>query len=61
MSTPAALIAEGMQHHRANRLAEAQRLYLQAQALDPANAEPPHLLGVLAQQRGDFAGSIVFI
>lgn len=61
MSTPAALIAQGLAHHRANRLDEAMRLYQQAQTLDPANAEPPHLLGVLAQQRGDFAGSLGLI
>jgi tetratricopeptide (TPR) repeat protein len=61
MSTPAALIAQGLQHHRANRLDEAARLYGRAQALDPDDAEAPHLLGVLAQQRGDFVGSIALI
>ncbi|MHB8284714.1 MAG: tetratricopeptide repeat protein [Caulobacteraceae bacterium] len=61
MNTPAALIAQGLQHHRANRLDEAKRLYLQAQALAPSDAQAPHLLGVLAQQGGDFAGSLILI
>jgi len=39
-------------HHRAGRLAEAERLYRQALALDPGHADSLNLLGVLAQQSG---------
>jgi predicted O-linked N-acetylglucosamine transferase (SPINDLY family) len=41
-----------VQHHQAGRLAEAEALYRQILALQPAEADALHLLGVIALQRG---------
>jgi protein O-GlcNAc transferase len=50
---PAArLFAEALDHHRAGRLAEAERLYRQICAADPTHAESLHRLGVVAHQLG---------
>ena len=45
-------IAVAIQHHRAGRLADAEQLYEQILALDPAHARALHLLGFLAYQSG---------
>ncbi len=45
-------LAAAMAHHRAGRLAEAERLYRLACAADPRNARAFHLLGVVAHQLG---------
>ncbi|WP_448192961.1 tetratricopeptide repeat protein [Azospirillum sp. sgz301742] len=42
----------GFEHQSANRLAEAERCYEHALALDPAHGEALHLLGVLRRQEG---------
>ncbi len=42
----------GVQHHRANRLAEAEALYRQVLAAQPRHAGALHLLGVMAGQVG---------
>jgi predicted O-linked N-acetylglucosamine transferase (SPINDLY family) len=45
-------LAAAMAHHRAGRLAEAERLYRLACNSDPGNARAFHLLGVVAHQLG---------
>ena len=52
MRPPAPQLAAAMEHHRAGRLAEAERLYRLACAADPLNARAVHLLGVVAHQLG---------
>jgi tetratricopeptide (TPR) repeat protein len=55
------LLARGLNHHRRNALAEAERLYVQALAIAPDNPDALHLMGVLRQQVGDFAGAVDLI
>ena len=45
-------LAAAMEHHRAGRLGEAERLYRLACAADAGNARALHLLGVVAHQLG---------
>jgi len=45
-------LAAAMEHHRAGRLAEAERLYRLVCAADAGNARALHLLGVVAHQLG---------
>ena len=45
-------VALGLQHHGAGRLNEADALYRQALAQDPASIDALHFLGVIALQRG---------
>src|SRR5580704_598995 len=53
-------LAAAMAHHRAGRLAEAERLYRLACDNDPKNARAFHLLGVVAHQlRRPDAASLV--
>jgi predicted O-linked N-acetylglucosamine transferase (SPINDLY family) len=49
---PAAVIARGLEHHRAGRLAQAEAAYREALAQAPEQPEALHLLGVLAYQVG---------
>ena len=49
-------IAEGLSHHRAGRLDEAEAVYRAVLETRPQSAEALHLLGVLLCQRGDAAG-----
>ena len=46
------LLAAGLEHHKAGRLDEAERLYHQILSADARHADCLHLLGVLARQRG---------
>jgi tetratricopeptide (TPR) repeat protein len=46
------LIAAGLAHHRAGRLAEAERAYTQILELDPANADVLYFRGTLLLQTG---------
>jgi protein O-GlcNAc transferase len=48
---PAQLLAAALQHHRAGRFDDAERLYQQLLAIDPGNARALHLRGVLAYQQ----------
>ena len=50
-----ALLRRGVALHQAGQLAQAQALYRQILAQDPAHAEALHLLGVLAHQTGHHA------
>src|SRR5215212_3614011 len=45
-------VAQGVPHHQAGRLAEAEVQYRQALALVPNHPEALHLLGLLAHQVG---------
>jgi protein O-GlcNAc transferase len=46
------LVAEGLQHHMAGRLNDAERLYRQVLAVNPRHADSLHLLGMIAYQTG---------
>lgn len=50
-----ALLAAGREHHRAGRLAEAERCYRQVLAAQPGHAEALNLLGLVALQSGQAA------
>jgi len=50
-----------MAHHQAGRLDAAARLYGQVLNAEPANPDALHLLGVIAQQRGDCQTSVILI
>jgi tetratricopeptide (TPR) repeat protein len=41
-----------LEHHKAGRIADAERIYRQVLTQQPANSEALHLLGVLAHQNG---------
>lgn len=47
------LMQQGLEHHRAGRLAEAETLYHQILTHHPNNADTLHLLGHLCHQRGE--------
>jgi predicted TPR repeat methyltransferase len=47
------LLNDGVARHRAGDLDAAERLYRQAAAASPGNADAHNLLGVVARQRGD--------
>jgi protein O-GlcNAc transferase len=47
------LYLEGEKHHRAGRLQDAQRCYLDVTASDPGNADAWHMAGVVAGQLGN--------
>jgi len=49
------------QHHQAGRLSEAERLYRQILAVEPAHADALHLLGVVALQCGHGGGAVELI
>ena len=61
MTSQAALLAQAMADHQAGRLDAAARAYGQMLQTDPANPDALHLLGVIHQQRGDHATSIMLI
>ncbi len=45
-------LSEGVRHHKAGRLKEAESVYRRILQADPENADALHLLGVLARQSG---------
>jgi tetratricopeptide (TPR) repeat protein len=51
------ILARGLAHHQAGRLAEAEVCYREVLRIEPDHAEALHLLGVIAQQNGDYAQS----
>jgi|HubBroStandDraft_1064217.scaffolds.fasta_scaffold00567_14 tetratricopeptide (TPR) repeat protein len=57
----ASRLTGALEHHRAGRLDEAERLYEAALALDPDDADTLHYLGVLAHQRGDHGRAVELI
>ena len=46
------ILQEAIQHHQANRLTQAEKIYYQVLTAQPDNPEALHRLGTLAQQRG---------
>lgn len=50
-----------LQHHRAGRLEEAEQLYRQVIAADPAQADALHLLGLLMLSRDDDQQAVEYI
>jgi predicted O-linked N-acetylglucosamine transferase (SPINDLY family) len=54
-------LESGVSHHRAGRLAEAERIYRQVLAQQPDQADALHLLGVLAVQAGRLDAAVEFI
>jgi len=54
-------LGQALDHHQAGRLDEAEKLYKQALALHPRDADPLHYLGVLAHQRGDHDKAVELI
>ncbi len=52
---------EALRLHQSGQFAEAERLYRQILARDPAHADSLHLLGVLAYQRGEAQSAIDLI
>ena len=61
MATVADALKQGLAHHNAGRLAEAEALYRRILAANPDHADANHLLGVIAHQRGDHRGGIALI
>ena len=53
-----ASLALGLQHHRAGRLGEAEKIYRRVLAVEPENPDALHLFGVLAHQLGRHATAI---
>jgi protein O-GlcNAc transferase len=53
-----ALLAEAVAHHRAGRLADAEKLYRRARAAAPKHFDVLHLSGLLAYQQGNIAAAI---
>jgi thioredoxin-like negative regulator of GroEL len=49
------MVRDALGHHRAGRLSEAERIYRQALAIQPDNADCLHLLGMVAFQSGKHA------
>lgn len=54
-------LQKGLEHHRAGRMREAESCYLHSLKADPRCATALHLLGLLAQQAGEFSKSIHLI
>ena len=54
-------VEAGLDHHGAGQLAQAEALYRRALDLEPEDADALHLLGVIAQQRGDYQGAVDLI
>jgi predicted O-linked N-acetylglucosamine transferase (SPINDLY family) len=55
------LLRQGLEHHRHGRWSQAEPLYREVLALDPAQPEALHLLGVLKNQNGDPAAAAALI
>jgi protein O-GlcNAc transferase len=53
--------ALALQHHRAGRLAEAERGYREILQSEPRHADSLHLLGVIALQSGDFTSALSLV
>lgn len=60
-SSGAMALEQGLEHHRAGRLIEAERCYKRILESNPSDAEALHLLGVTAHQRGAHARAIELI
>lgn len=47
------MLAAGLEHHRAGRLREAERIYREILTADPRHADSLHLLGMIAYEAGE--------
>ena len=56
-----ALLQEGVNHHQADRLAEAEQCYRRVLAAEPKNPDALHLLGVIAYQVKQWSPAIELI
>ena len=56
-----ALLQSAIDHHQANRLDAAERLYRHLLGVEPGHADALHLLGVLLHQRGLHAQAVELI
>lgn len=61
MPTLIEVLNQALAHHRANRLPEAEFLYLQILKVDPQQAETLHMLGALALSRGQLKQGITWM
>ncbi len=61
MTSLAQALESGVQHHRAGELEQAERIYQQILELAPQQADPLHLLGVIAHQQGRYNEAISLI
>ena len=61
MPTVADVLAEGLAHHRAGRLAEARRIYRRVLAFDRGQADALHLLGALELEAGSSELAVAFL
>jgi tetratricopeptide (TPR) repeat protein len=61
METAQEMVREGLRHHQAGRLDEAEGVYMRALAVEPEHADCLHLLGMVAFQRGDRVGAAELI
>ena len=61
MSTVAEVLAEGLAHHRAGRLAEARRIYRRVLAFDQTQPDALHLLGALELESGSLDLATAFL
>lgn len=55
------LLQEGIVHHRAGRLAQAETLYRRARAAQPRHFDAVHLSGIVALQQGRAAEAVEFL
>lgn len=55
------MLADGLRHHRAGHLTEAERIYRQILAIDAHHADSLHLLGMVAYQEGSHDTAIELI
>ena len=61
MPTIAEMCEEGLGHHQAGRLTDAERIYRAVLAADPNHVDALHLLGVVASQVGQHEMAVVCI
>jgi tetratricopeptide (TPR) repeat protein len=57
----AGMLANALEHHRAGRLTEAERLYRKILAIDGQQADSLHLLGMIAYQAGRYEDAVELI
>jgi tetratricopeptide (TPR) repeat protein len=55
------ILSEGMAHHQAGRISEAEHTYREVLKTDPDHADAFHLLGLIAYQAGDYTGAVTLI